>query len=486
MIQIKLALRYLIHKPITLFAVISVLLGTTAFVVVIGVMDGYVTAFNEHSRKVLSDMVVHPGGYVLTDPDKVADVIKTRVDDVVECSPNISGRAVAKIRGTDGKFSLRWCQFVGVDAPLELKVTGLDALKDVPPDTDDWIVPGRELLGTRSVEDVSEIVLVTSGRTGTSPPLKAKVRLASVVDFGLYMYDKEFAYISRKQAAALTGLPPTDATELRVRIRNPRHAERVRQDIQTALDDYTGAVVRRQVYRALDRVALDPDQAEDVRNEIQAAVDDFKGDAPGAEDFRRRTRLALRQLKDGTGPAEDAWREIRNALYDFTRLGLRVYRYQETSAMFRALKLQRNLAMVPLGVLFAAAGFAVVAICYMIVLQKTRDIGVLRTIGLSRGGVMGSFVVYGVVAGLAGVVLGMALGVFVLDRMAWVRQTLTGLLGHDPFPATLYSLREVPHEVNPWVLVGIAVVALVVSFLGSLYPAYRAARVNVVESLRYE
>ena len=486
MIQIKLALRYLLRKPITLFAVISVLLGTTAFVVVIGVMDGYVSAFNEHSRKILSDMVVRPMGLVIREPEKVAQVIRTRSDEVVECSPNISGMAVIKIRGKDGKFSLKWCRFVGVDAPLEHKVTGLDALKSVADTADNWIVPGRELLGVRSPDDVSEIVLVTSGRTGTSPPIKAKLKLASVVEFGLYSYDKEFAYISRKQAALLTGHAATDATELRVRIRNPRRAERLRHKIQTALDEHTGATVRKHVQAALDKLDAEPNAAQSVRREIQAAIDTFKSDAAPAVLFRQRIQLALNRIKTAPDPADDAWQEIRRALYDFTRTGLYVYRYQETSTMFRALKLQRNLAMLLLGLLFAAAGFAVVAICFMIVLQKTRDIGVLRTIGLSRAGVMTSFVIYGVTAGVVGVVLGIALGVFILDHMDRLRQTLTNVLGHDPFPVTLYSLREVPHEVNPWVLMTITGIALVVSFLGSLYPAYRAARVNAVESLRYE
>jgi lipoprotein-releasing system permease protein len=408
MIQLKLALRYLVRKPITFFAVVSVMLGTTAFVVVIGVMDGYVTAFNERSRMILSDMVIRPEDTYIEQPDDLAAAVKTRVPDVVECSPNIMGMAIVKIRDRDGSFSLKWCWFLGVDPVRERKVTGLDALGSVPAASDDWIVPGADLLGSRSPDNISQIVLVTSGRSSTSPTIKATMRLASPVDFGLYQYDKEFAYIPRKTAARLVGVDDAWATEIRVRIRSPRDASAVRDRLQKALDDITA--------------------------------------------FRRFT----------------------------------VFRYQETSTMFRALRLQRNLATLILGCLFVAAGFAVVAICYMIVLQKTRDIGVLRTIGLSRGGVLASFVTYGAAAGMTGVILGIALGVFILDRIDWVRQTLTNTLGHDPFPETLYGLKEVPHEVKFWVLVLLSGVALTVSLLGSLYPALRAARVNVVESLRYE
>lgn len=408
MLKVKLAFKYLVHKRITLFAIISVMLGTTAFVVVIGVMDGYVTAFNERSRMILSDMVIRAGAGSLEQPEEMASAIKARIPEVTECSPNISGMAIIKIRGLDGSFSLKWCRFLGVDPVLERRVTGLEALAHIPAGSDDWIVPGADLLGTRSPENISQIILVTSGRVGGGPPVKVKLKPVSVVDFGLYQYDKEFAYVSREQAAELAGLPVTWASELRVRIRDPRRAETVRRNIQDLLDKVSG--VRR----------------------------------------------------------------------------FHVYRYQETSTMFRALKLQRSLATLILGCLFVAAGFAVIAICYMIVLQKTRDIGVLRTIGLSRRDVMTSFVLYGVTMGLSGVVLGSVVGVFVLDRMDWVRQTLTHVLGHDPFPVSLYALSEVPHEVNAWVLLLIAGIALVVSFLGSLYPAYRAARVNVVESLRYE
>ena len=415
MIQLKLALKYLLRKPVTLFAIISVLLGTTAFVVVLGVMDGYVTTFHERSRRFLSDMEVRalPPARYIGNPDDFASIIVERVPEVEACSPVISGMAVVKVkrRGApkDKGFALKWCRFVGVDPEREYRVTGLDALTAAPSDVDDWIIPGADLLGVEPGDNDARITLVTSNRTGTGPPLRANVTVAAVVDFGLHQYDREHAYISRRQAARFSGLGDVPAaTTLRVRIRDARRGEAVRRKVQSVLDETCG---------------------------------------------------------EGT---------------------FQVRRYQETSSTFRALQLQRNLSMLVLGCLFAAAGFAVVAICYMIVLQKIRDIGVLRTLGLSRRGVMGTFILYGVIACLVGVAFGMVLGVFILDHMETVRQTLTRLLGHDPFPEALYGMQEVPTEVNAWMLLTIVAIALVVSFFGSLYPAWKAARLNVVESLRYE
>ena len=409
MLQLKLALKYLVRKRITLFAVASVLLGATAFVVVVGVMDGYVTAFNEQSRRILSDMIVRPTGTCIDQADALVRVIKASSPDVVECSPNVTGMGVVKVRSKDGTFSVKWVRFLGVDPSLEQKVTGLDSLSNALRRSDDWFLPGSDLLEPLKPDNVSEVVLVTSSHLGAGPPVKTKLALASTLEFGLHAYDKEFAYVPRKLAAKLAGLAEDQASEIRVRIRDPRRAEEVRGKIQAALD----------------RVS------------------------PGFRAFG-------------------------------------VYRYQEMSTMFRALSLQRSLAALVLGCLFVAAGFAVVVICHMIVLQKTRDIGVLRSLGMSRPAVMGAFVIYGVVSSLAGVLLGIALGVFVLDHVDRLRQTLTVALGHDVFPESLYGMKVVPHEVNLWVLGTITALAVAVSLLGSLYPAWRAARLNVVESLRYE
>ena len=413
MLKLKLALRYLLKKPITLFAVISVMLGTSAFVLVIGVMNGYVTAFNEISRAFLSDMIVkRASGRGIPNQKLVTEEIKSRVGEITACSPHVPGIAVIKIKSKDGRFSLKWCHFIGVDPASEFEVARIEVLKKVPPGSDDWIILGKGILGNLSPDDVKSLTLVAGSRTGdsTTPPIKERVKLAGVLDLGLHDYDKKFAYVSRRLAARLVGsMSPDPASEIRIRIKEPGESKAVSKDLQAVLKDM---------------------------------------DVP-------------------TAP-------------------LIVMRYQETSGIFRALKLQRDLAGLLLGCLFAASGFAVVAICFMIVYQKTRDIGVLRTIGLSRSGVMGIFVTYGVVSAMVGVALGLTFGIFVLDHMEWVRQTLTGILGHDPFPMELYHLESVPHEVSPMVLLLIVAIAFVVSVLGSLYPAFRAARLNAVESLRYE
>jgi lipoprotein-releasing system permease protein len=409
MLPWTLALRYLFRKPITLFALVSVLLGTTAFVVVVGVMDGYLSAFDEKSRQILSDLVVMPAGTRIVEADNVCRIIAAASSDVTACSPIVEGMGLVKVRSKDGSFAVKWVRYLGVDAARERAVTGNEALAKVPPGSADWALPGAGLVEPRGIGDVAELTLVTSSRRGTGQPVKTKLDPVGAIEFGLFQYDREFAYVARPVAAKVAGLSPDEATGIRVRLSNPRRAAQVRGDIEAAL--------------------------------------------------KRVERL--------TGP-------------------LLVYRYQDLNSMFRALELQRSLAALVLGCLFVAAGFAVVAVTTMIVLQKTRDIGTVRALGLSRGGVLRTFVCYGVATSLAGVALGLALGVFVLDRIDTVRHTLTAVLGHEVFPESLYGMKAIPRELSLAVVLVIVAVAVVVSFLGSLLPAWRAARLNVVESLRYE
>jgi ABC-type lipoprotein release transport system permease subunit len=172
MLPWKLALRYLFRKPITLFALVSVLLGATAFVVVVGVMDGYVQAFNEKSREILSDLVVQPMDTRMVDADNVCRVIRAATREVVACSPNVQGMGVVKVRAKDGSFAVKWVRYVGVDAPRERAVTGNDALDQVPSAEPDWILPGKDLIEPLALDQVAELLLVTSSRHGNGPPIK--------------------------------------------------------------------------------------------------------------------------------------------------------------------------------------------------------------------------------------------------------------------------------------------------------------------------
>jgi lipoprotein-releasing system permease protein len=159
---------------------------------------------------------------------------------------------------------------------------------------------------------------------------------------------------------------------------------------------------------------------------------------------------------------------------------------QMNSALFQALEIERVAMFVVLSLIVLVAVFNILSSLIMLVRAKTRDIAILRTMGASRRGMMKVFVTVGVTIGSLGIVLGIILGaIFLSFRQAVVGaiQTLTGANLWDP---SVRFLTELPSKTDPFEVGAIILVALILSFLATLYPAYKAASTDPVQVLRYE
>jgi lipoprotein-releasing system permease protein len=156
------------------------------------------------------------------------------------------------------------------------------------------------------------------------------------------------------------------------------------------------------------------------------------------------------------------------------------------SALFEALQVERVAMFVVLSIIVLVAVFNILSSLIMLVRAKTRDIAILRTMGATRGGLMKVFMTVGVTIGVLGIVAGMALGaVFLFYRQAVVRfvQWVTGQNLWDP---SVRFLTELPAKTDPVEVTAIVVMALGLSFLATLYPAWKAASTDPVQVLRYE
>jgi lipoprotein-releasing system permease protein len=136
--------------------------------------------------------------------------------------------------------------------------------------------------------------------------------------------------------------------------------------------------------------------------------------------------------------------------------------------------------------IIAVAGFGILAIFFMIVVEKTKDIGILKALGASDYGVMGVFLAYAVVLGIIGCGLGAALGIWFTLNINAVERWLTYWTGIEIFPRNLYYFKEIPTQLDPWVVVWTNILALAIAVAASVLPARRAARLRPVEALRYE
>jgi len=156
------------------------------------------------------------------------------------------------------------------------------------------------------------------------------------------------------------------------------------------------------------------------------------------------------------------------------------------ATFFGALQVERNVMFLILTLIILVAALNIISGLIMLVKDKGQDIAILRTMGATRGAVMRVFFITGSTIGIVGTVLGLVLGVLFCTNIESVRKGLSDLLKVELFSPEVYFLSEMPAEMNPDEVIAVVLMALLLSFLATLYPSWRAARLDPVEALRYE
>ena len=154
--------------------------------------------------------------------------------------------------------------------------------------------------------------------------------------------------------------------------------------------------------------------------------------------------------------------------------------------LLAAVQVEKAILNVLLFLIIAVAGFGILAIFFMIVVEKTRDIGVLKSLGASSSGVMGIFLTYGLSLGVVGSGVGMILGLLFLRYINEFADLLAMATGQEIFDPTIYYFYQIPTYLDPLTVVWIVLGAVAIALLASILPARRAARLHPVEALRYE
>jgi lipoprotein-releasing system permease protein len=154
--------------------------------------------------------------------------------------------------------------------------------------------------------------------------------------------------------------------------------------------------------------------------------------------------------------------------------------------LLAAISIEKGILNVLLFMIIAVAGFGILAIFSMIVVEKTRDIGILKALGASNAGVLNIFLAYGLLLGAVGSFLGSAFGVAITIYINEIEQFLTRWTGHELFDRSVYYFNEIPTDLNVWSLLLINMGAVTIAVLFSVLPALRAALLHPVRALRYE
>ncbi len=159
---------------------------------------------------------------------------------------------------------------------------------------------------------------------------------------------------------------------------------------------------------------------------------------------------------------------------------------KEHANFFRALEIEKRVVFIVLTLIIAVAAFNIVSTLVMIVTDKQPDVAILRTLGMSPGNVMKVFMVQGTVIGFVGTITGAILGVITALNVKTIIPAIERLFNTELFPVSVYVITDFPAELRWPDVTWVVCIALALSFVATLYPAWRASRVQPADALRYD
>ncbi len=429
---------------ITLISVLGVAIGVCALLVVISVMDGAdvdlfgkIIDINAHVR------LVAPPGQGFTNYNQLCEAIE-KVPGVTAASPAIEEQAIALRRNpiTDAMIT-QGILIEGIDPEREKRVTGINRHTD-PPNLG-AIKKGEIVLGSALAEDYlgintgEPLRLLTQidSIAGTLRPKQTTVYMAGRLYSGYYDFDKAAAYVNLQQAQDMFILnePHDIANEIRVRVTNP-------------MDLFE----RERPASFLPRLWFD------VKNGVEGVFRPRNENINVRRDIIRAVEPLL--------PADT-----------FEHTWIKTW-VDQNSEFFKALQLEKLALFIILLLVILVAAFNIIGTQILVVLQKTREVGILMSMGAPRRSVRRIFWGFGMMIGLVGTAVGLAGGLGICYFIAH-----TDLL---QLPKAVYGISRLPVRVSGVTVMVIVVCSMLICMLASVFPAWRASKLDPVEALRYE
>ncbi len=159
---------------------------------------------------------------------------------------------------------------------------------------------------------------------------------------------------------------------------------------------------------------------------------------------------------------------------------------EKQGLLLEAVEVETAILNVLLFLIIAVAGFGILAIFFMIVVEKTRDIGILKSLGASSSGIMSIFLSYGLALGMVGSLAGVGIGLLFVAYINEIEDVLSWITGRKVFDEKIYYFHEIPTHVSGMMVFLVALGAITIAVLASVLPARRASRLHPVRALRFE
>lgn len=178
-------------------------------------------------------------------------------------------------------------------------------------------------------------------------------------------------------------------------------------------------------------------------------------------------------------------RKVLNDHNRFASFRIKTWK-QKRQSLLQAVKVERGLTAILLFLVVIVAAFMLLSVLSMMVMEKRKDIGIIRSLGGSSTGVASIFLLEGIIIGTLGTAIGFVLGLLVVWNLNPIADTIKQLTGWHPFPADVYLLEKIPADFDLQTGIVISLSSIAVSVLFSLIPAWKASTMNPIESIRYE
>ena len=527
MYRLFIAFRYLLHKRINLLAVIGVAISVAVLFVVHSVMTGFAQRVMTGIRGNISDLTVERYGESFSGYEEAMPRLE-KLPHVKAVSPRFGGIAFVKVGDREEYATAR---FEGIDLQRECRTTQLadywrkaEEEEHKPVDEPTWGTAGKKGLspaivgkglvmrrdehgGFHSLGVGDKIVLVAAPKSGLEPEIQPCV-IAGKFASGNYEYDAGIVLIPLADAQDLLRKPGR-VTSIAIRLDDYRNARETQAAILgiATLDEIERVRTRlQQAGKSANPPAAVP--LEDKMRELRRNYIEWRGSADPlyiqamleveSAYFAMMDRLKASGAADKSSDFQEL-KALRNALADRYENslgaspgpGYRVYQVQtwedKPRELMTAIRVERAITVIVQSFVFLLAWALIYSILSSAVVEKTKDIGVLRSLGATKYGVMSIFLLNGFIIGLIGAAIGIVGGALFCSNINSISDWIYGLTGFRVFPPDVYGFDKIPVDSNPteWAIV-ITSIALIVSVAGAYIPARKAANLNPVDALRYE
>lgn len=520
MYKLLLSWRYLRTRYIALASIISVTLGVATLIIVNAVMAGFTAEANKRLNGILSDLVFESHSLIgFPNPEWHKQQIRRVLgSDVAGMTATVSVPAMLSIPMSDGQHLTRQINLIGVDQETYAQVGDFGQYLLHPenrarlsfqlrengyaPDRADfppagWQYRRQRVRYEQALEEERALIrarqaLMMGDAMGEDSP-----GAIPSDPYGSAPPDDPFAH----QDVAAATFDPMRQQSTGIILGIAVCSQRLKNDDGQVRDFFfcrPGDDVKVTLPtagsppRAVDDVLTVVDLYESKMSEYDstlafmplAALQDLRGMLDANSGVRYVTSIQIK-LKPGTDLT--AARDKLQAHFPIEQYPYRIQTWRDMQGpLLAAVQLETTLLNILLFLIIAVAGFGILATFYMIVVEKTRDVGILKALGAPSRGVMSIFLGYGFSLGLVGSGVGLGLGLLFVRYINEIAAFLEWATGRPIFDPTVYYFREIPTIIELHTILSVLFGAILIAVLASVLPARRAARLHPVEALRYE